>query len=205
MNKQALERARAHGREARRAADFLKTATDIEEATRAWKTLLIEGHRVFSKLSAGANGYGRTVPWIGGLKRDRKKDELLRYMHQARNADEHGIAEVVIDAPPTFSIFPIDPTIPAYISYMRHDGNSIAYCEGAKNAGIVQTCRRLELIAVVNGGVTYQPPRSHQGEPWVELAPARVAAAFMVYIDASLFVAAVYAEQAPHRNSAHTG
>jgi hypothetical protein len=98
MDPTALELARERLRRAERALDELRTASNFREAEDAWSDFLLAANAVFSKLERGALGHGKSRAWFGRVKHQRKSDPLLRYLHFARNSDEHGIERVTTRA-----------------------------------------------------------------------------------------------------------
>jgi len=60
---------------------------------KAWSDFLVYANRVYGKLEQGAKkGPGAT--WFDAVKKERLEDPVLDYIHEARNADDHGIEEV---------------------------------------------------------------------------------------------------------------
>ncbi len=66
-----------------------RTLQNFNEARRGWCAFLLHANRVFSKLEQGAKGTA-SLPWHGTIRRARKKDPLLQYIYQARDAENHG-------------------------------------------------------------------------------------------------------------------
>jgi hypothetical protein len=99
MDITALEQAKSRLAKARRALDALKMAADFETAEDAWTDFLIAVSAVYSKLDQGSKGQNKSTPWFGSKKKERRDDPLLRYLHYARNSNEHGIARVVEQTP----------------------------------------------------------------------------------------------------------
>jgi hypothetical protein len=94
MDSQAVEQAQSRLRRAKKALEALKTATNYEEAEEAWSDLLLASATIYSKLEQGSKSKGTSAGWFGRKKKERKDDPLLRYLHHARNSDEHGIERV---------------------------------------------------------------------------------------------------------------
>jgi hypothetical protein len=46
---------------------------------------------IYAKLEQGSRTNGRSRAWYGRIKNVRKNDELLSYLHHARNSEEHGL------------------------------------------------------------------------------------------------------------------
>jgi hypothetical protein len=91
MNAEAVEQAKTKLRKAEKALEALKAATNYEEAEEAWSDYLLAASTIYSKRSKAKGSSGG---WYGRKKKERKDDPLLRYLHQARNSDEHGIERV---------------------------------------------------------------------------------------------------------------
>jgi len=95
MNKVALRQAWERLHKAETALKAIRDSNSIHHIASAWTDFLSASATIFSKLEKGTKGNNRAEPWFGRIKSERKTDELLRYIHHARNSDEHGIAEVV--------------------------------------------------------------------------------------------------------------
>lgn len=74
-----------------RGVENAHTLTEIEAAR---SDFLVAANRVFSKLEQGAKTNGTSKGWFGRKKHDRRTDPALRYVHHARNADEHRLKKV---------------------------------------------------------------------------------------------------------------
>jgi hypothetical protein len=94
MNPNAIEQAKARLQKAEKALSDLKSSEYFDDAESAWSDFLLASSGIYSKLEQGAKGYPKSEPWFGTEKNLRKTDPLLRYIHFARNADEHGIERV---------------------------------------------------------------------------------------------------------------
>lgn len=94
MDAQAVDQAKAKLRKAEKALEALKAADSYEAAEEAWSDFLLASSTVYSKLEQGSKVNGASAGWFGRKKKERKDDPLLRYLHHARNSDEHGIERV---------------------------------------------------------------------------------------------------------------
>jgi hypothetical protein len=91
MKDAGLYQAREKLQSARDALSRMTSAETYRAAGQAWSDFLLASNGVYSKLEQGAKGCPASEGWFGRKKHDRKTDELLKYLHHARNADEHGI------------------------------------------------------------------------------------------------------------------
>ena len=99
MNPKAVEQAKIKLEKAQKAIESLKAAQDYAPAEEAWADFLMAASTLYSKLEQGAKSDGKSLAWFGRKKHDRRKDPLLRYLHYARNSEEHGIDRVVARKP----------------------------------------------------------------------------------------------------------
>jgi len=67
-----------------------KTISPVEFED-AWTDFIMATGSIYSKLEQGAKSTGVSNAWFGRIKHQRKNDELLSYIHHARNSDEHGL------------------------------------------------------------------------------------------------------------------
>lgn len=95
MNPAAFELAYERLRKAEKAFEALRAADNFQSAEDAWSDFLLAGAAIYSKLEQGSKITGSSKGWYGKKKNERRKDPLLRYIHFARNTDEHGIERIV--------------------------------------------------------------------------------------------------------------
>ncbi len=90
MNPTAVKKAHFHFE---RACNALGPLSHIIEGdfTGDWADFLNAGNSVYEALGKGSKVSPQSRQWFGQKKRERRTDDLLNYMHQARNAAEHGL------------------------------------------------------------------------------------------------------------------
>jgi len=108
-----------------------------------WREFLQKLERAWNKIQAGMAGEPNWKKLESEIEWLRKTDPLLRFLRQARNADEHSIQALAGD-------WNANPRV----------------------SRVTRTSARLEwnpwgrpLLPVTNRGVAYQPPKEHLGEP----------------------------------------
>lgn len=89
MRRSAIEQAQQHINSAVRAITEFQHASCYEKAETAWTDFIFALASVYSKFEQGAKGISKSEAWYE--KALRKSDPVLRYLHYARNAEEHGI------------------------------------------------------------------------------------------------------------------
>src|ERR1700722_15573764 len=102
MNKSAVLQAKQRLIKLEKSLAGLRAAGTTEDAEEAWTDFLLAASTIYSKLEQGAKGYRISEPWFGRKKKERRDDQLLRYLHFARNSAEHGIERVTATSPPNW-------------------------------------------------------------------------------------------------------
>ncbi len=69
----------------------MERASDLEALRDAWEDFLIYHQRTWNRCEAYYKGKPFWGPLLPKYSARRSNDSLLRYLHQARHADEHGI------------------------------------------------------------------------------------------------------------------
>lgn len=185
MKPEAVRQAKERLAKVRQAGAALEGAIEDLHAFRGhWSDFLIAASAVYSKLEQGSKTTGRSPEWFGRKKRERKDDELLRYIHHARNADYHGIEDVTrggwavdieYDRGSSFEIAgntdnPHEFTLD---SYTGKNPPKILAVEGPTPV----------LIPVKDSNVTYDPPSMHLGQTIVDRSPRSIAKLGTIYLE----------------------
>lgn len=163
MRKMGLKSAKERLRRAHAAVKELESATSCDARETAWSHFLLAANAVYSKLDEAARGCGKCTAWMGRKKHVRKTDELLRFIHQARNIDDHGITGTVLHSA-DFAIIkgPIYSIKPEIIG-----DRQIRYTILGGLGSVVERTDYLSLHNVTDGrhGDTFTPPENHLGAP----------------------------------------
>lgn len=94
MKESGLEQAGERLAWAEAAAKDLVDAEYFDDAEKAWVNFLVAASAFFSKLEQAGKGHGKSEAFFGRVKRQRKKDPVLRYLKFSRNCDQHGIERI---------------------------------------------------------------------------------------------------------------
>jgi hypothetical protein len=187
MDPIAVEHSRARLRKAKKALGDLRTADSFESAEDAWSDFLLAGSSIYSKLEQGSKSFGISTAWYGIKKRERRRDQLLRYLHFARNSDEHGIERVVTRYADTGPIWGRQPKygerIPVTIQQLDSDTNEPfgEATEGFYSGSTIKLVR----ITDRRFGDFCDPPKAHLGKsiPYYE-EPLDIAELGFAYLEA---------------------
>jgi hypothetical protein len=95
MDTDAVAQAKLRLGKAEKALAAMKSATALDDMEEFWTDFLIATAAIYSKLEQGSKQNPKSEGWYARKKSERRKDPLLRYLHYARNSNEHGIERVV--------------------------------------------------------------------------------------------------------------
>lgn len=133
--------------------DDMRGAESLDAMADSWELFLIYHHRTWNRCEK----YYPVYPFWGQLhakyKYLRKRDPLLQYVHQARNADEHGLALVAVTRP-AFAVVSGGTLMPG--SVITGDGQSVLAL--GSTARVVFHPASVVANPVMNRGEVYQPP-----------------------------------------------
>lgn len=149
---------------ARNALAGMKAARNIDEFETAWRLYLNCIEKSWQKAERCCQHVRSTFePWQAKYHHLRKKDMLLRYLKQARDADNHSIQDVTKIQPGSRGYKFVNPT-GGYIKHMEIRNGKVVHYEG--DPMIVED-KPPEPVAVPvkNNGEWFNPPTSHLEEP----------------------------------------
>lgn len=95
MQDNSIRHAKLKLDKAKESALLLKNSKVFADSEVYWCDFLIASSTIFSKLEQGSKVYPKSKGWFDNIKHLRKNDPLLKYIHQARNCDEHTIENVI--------------------------------------------------------------------------------------------------------------
>jgi len=176
-SQKALRAARAHLTTMQGAKNFAA----LEDAWRAGLSALEQCWNA-AEHSVKLTKTPAVAEWIKEYRDIRRTDEMVCYLHHARNSEDHSIRDSVMWIPGRISIgiaagqrplslteeqrrfFGLGPNSHAYaLPDMQIDGNGrISYFHGDPRA-VQRVPERLETLPVIDRGVAYPVPRTHLG------------------------------------------
>ena len=168
-----LKHSKVELRAAARAIQDMDNATDLEIFEHHWKVFLSCIEKLWEKMEKACESSSKFPPWQGKHRRTRKKDPLLRYLKQARNADNHSIQDLNYINSGSFTVIHKDPR--TGISGTKHitQDESLKYNQDELFINIFSP--HPEVLPVTNKGVRYDPPKIHLGERIDDLHPSTLA------------------------------
>lgn len=180
MHAKALQKSRTAFTHAQNNLGDLKAANDFSSIERHWLAFLDNANRVFTRLEQAANDTPRGRIWWGSQVREWKTDPLLRYIRAAKDSTHHSIQEVA-QLNPGRAIPITNPSqqelTEVHSAFKKID---LPY---ALLGGFEVVFPHVEVIDVVNRGVTFPRPTSHLGHPISATAPYEIGDLTLVYLE----------------------
>jgi hypothetical protein len=172
-----LRHAKKELRAAEAAIKSMRGATSFESFEFAWNDFLARIEKVWEKVEQACKSRGsKFQPWQGKYTNFRRKDALVRYLHQARHADQHTLEESVAFDRGSYSFKLLSkPGEGVHIKSLRIDHGRVTHYEGSAAAQIIDQPARPILQRIKNRGKSYNPPTQHLGLPLKDASPLAVA------------------------------
>jgi hypothetical protein len=177
MKKQALEQAHNQLQEAKAIVEELRQSSNFREFSTAWSAFLIHANRVYTKLEAGSKSNAQSRQWFGRKKQERKTDQLLQYLRQARNSDEHGLEPVTEVVPGSLSL---SSSAPVHIRSIVATPKGVTIASDQPDAiqlALTPTTAKLVRVFDDRSSRWYEPPA---------ISPLEAAESVLTYLGALL-------------------
>lgn len=150
----------------------------------AWSNFLIHANGVYVQLEQASKVSPRAQQWFGAKKRERREDELLQYLHQARNSDEHSVESVTARDPGHLAI---GKAAPGYSSSMTintlPDGRLHVESTDGMPILVEVAPPSIKLRPVTGRGfVVFNPPSQHLGQELDDRSPVAVASKALQFL-----------------------
>ena len=204
MQQKAISKAQSRLRNAQEAVEKLAASNSFDKYYDAWSAFIHNAKGIYTVLEQGAKINAKSNQWFGTKNSFRRRDELLRYVSEARNDDEHGI-EPIMEQKPDEMLVGVSE---AGTSRTFRDafGNTVSGAGVAAyrfvGPGSAREAKRwkikstdgLPVKSVFNPGgvylkavhdrskVRYEPPKKHQGLDLESGTPLEVANLTLVYL-----------------------
>ena len=186
MKNAAVAKAARKLKRALDALDSLRQSETAEATERAWEDFLMASGSIYAALEEGSKGEARSTPWFGREKHRRKKDPLLRYLHFARNVEEHGLVKIV-----TRNSSSVQLMSPYAGVALQPNGKNTWLVVGTR--GVVKFAHDIVCLAAVTDtrfNDSADPPTTHLGQPITAATPLAVAELGFTYLEAMIANAA---------------
>jgi hypothetical protein len=180
MNVKALQKARAAFARAQQDLAGLKASNDFPSIETHWETFLDNANKVFTRLEQAANDTTKGKAWWGSQVYEWKKDPLLRYIRQARDATQHSIQEVAQPNPGRATR--ITDASFEELAEVHREAQKVGL-PYAVLGGFEVVWPHIEVLDVVNKGVTFPRPTEHLGKSVGATTPAEIGNLTLVHLE----------------------
>lgn len=184
MHPDAISQASERLHRASQAVEAMKEDNPPATLESLWLDFLIAANGVYLKLEKGAKENSKSRYWFGTMKHERRTDTLLRYLHQARNAGEHGL---ISPTRRTSSHVSLPPSGEAVFTAVA-DGQWVAQAIRGE-LGFANDVIRLLRVYDDRSGKWFEPPTAHLGQELTDKTPPGVAAVALAYLGRMIEVA----------------
>lgn len=157
-------------KKAEAAIEKMETATEFEDFEIGWTDYLAAVEKLWVKAERECQSIkNQFQPWQGQYTNTRKKDPLLIYIKQARDADQHSVQELIDKVPENKEFIPDNLDLPPVyeiprITLYKVEGDKMIEVKNP-NPGVYRiTARHVLAKAFINSGVVYTVPRFHKGK-----------------------------------------
>lgn len=149
---------------ARKALADMQAAKSMDEFEVEWRVCLNHLEKLWQKVERSCQHVrAQFQPWQGQFHTLRRKDMLLRYLKQARDADNHSIQDVTKIQPGSRGYKFVNP-LGGYIKRMEIRDGEVVHYEGDPMI-VEETPPHPTAIPIKNNGEWFNPPTSHLGQP----------------------------------------
>ncbi|HTE21937.1 MAG TPA: hypothetical protein VK674_02745 [Candidatus Limnocylindria bacterium] len=151
----------------------MRKAKTLDELEVEWKNYLAAIEKAWLKAEQECSAIrNRFQPWQGQYSRERRKDQLLRYLKHARNSDQHTIQALVETKPGKYEA-KIQGSV--YIDKLVVSKGQVVEYRGSKPLEVTVLPERVELMQVKDRGKWYNPPLTHKTTRLIWPDPIKVA------------------------------
>lgn len=184
----------------RRSADTvtaMAVTRNYKEFEDLWERFLTDCNAFFDLLHVVTKSNQRARAWYGEKHRQRRNDPLLKYLWEARNSNEHSVADTTELVPSSYMIGIPGPGRSSSISISGTIGGpnenfTITSLDGLPVHSIIQPSYAALLPVTARDKTIYPPPTSHLGNKLSDTTPRNVARLAVVYMDGTLAEAAAF-------------
>ena len=185
MNIAAIEQSEERLSRAKDALKLLMGNGERKSRESAWIDLITALGTAFSKLEQGAKGDGRSEAWFGKKKHQRRNDQLLSYIHHARNVAEHRIAKSAAHS--KYAVSFKGMLKPGTSVGLRLGNEGMEPFSTEPDMELLQfTKNDIHLMAVFDRGVLYYAPREHLGKVLTENGARSVGPLAVSYVESMI-------------------
>lgn len=175
-------------RRAAKAATSLAVTRSYREFEDLWEQFLNDSNAFFDQMHVITKPNARTSSWYGAKHAERRRDPLLKYIWEARNSNEHSVADVThfvqgnrligIPGPGQSNAISISGIIGGPDENFR-----VTPLDGLPVHSIIEPSHAVLLPVKSRDGRIYEPPQSHLSVQLQDVSPGSVASLAVAYME----------------------
>ncbi len=200
MDVRAVEKADIRLHAMRRALSDMEAVSSPLEFSSDWYVFITAANGIYEVLKKGASSDSAGRAWIKSEIIDPcEADQLLKYMYEARNDEEHGLVKSVRHAQVASGVgIPFGAGDGSVTATIRVDENGVLHVENvisdfANAVGFVVDEYDMVLSTVTSrSGVSYPPPNMHLHIALEDERPVTAATATYAYMENLIARARMY-------------
>ena len=192
LNPKVVEKAALRIDKAKRALFKCRSAGNFAEFYSHWSDFLMHSGGALNAFDEAAKHTQQGKQWYGAEKRKGRHDELISYLHQARNAEEHPSDDTLKEGTQVVTVGDAGEDI--YISHMKiapelfadphaYLGQRVSSATPGGTVTIRNTPAGPQLVPVYDQRYrkTFDTPTSHNGRKLTDLSPIKCAELYVTY------------------------
>lgn len=157
----------------------------FEDFTDLWFTFLTAFKSTYTALEQGSKVSPQTMQWFGAKARQRRGDELLQYLYQARNDEEHGLDQGTRAVPGRMTLqVTVPESLQIDLSNVQAANGMTRLPDGQLATVIEQQSPHIALVPVRDRdkAKAHPVPTRHLGEPIKDQSPLNIAKLALAYL-----------------------
>lgn len=157
----------------------------FEDFTDLWFTFLTAFKSTYTALEQGSKISPQSRQWFGAKSTLRRGDELLQYLYQARNDEEHGLDQGTKAVPGRMTLqLTVPDSLQIDLSNVQVDNGMARLPDGQLAKVIEQQSPHIALVPVCDRdkSKTHPVPTRHLGLPVEDQSPLNIAQHALAYL-----------------------
>jgi hypothetical protein len=181
MKTVALQQAEARLTRAKDALYEMEQAIAFSTLDESWSNFLVAAKLVFAKLGAGAKGDPTSEGWFARVKGDQRSDPLLRFLYQARNAEEHGLDRSIEHA---YDIRVVEG-VRIEVDVTSEPNGDLTFRNAHDSRQIIRFALKGTPKTIIDGRSlqVFAPPTEHLGSPMTDPSIFGIAHTAVAYLE----------------------
>jgi hypothetical protein len=185
MDQKAIEKSIIRLKTATKSVENMSSCIDQDAFVEIWYVFIMAYKNIWSTLERGAKISIKSKNWFENKRRVRQNDELLEYIYQSRNQEEHGLEPVSELVPGEITLLmQVPEDLKIDVSSFKIV-NGLAYLRNGQKAHILEyQPPTIALISLkMKRNKSYPVPTQHLGNELQDSSPYNIAKLALIYMN----------------------